>query len=231
MAAGRVKLDNNIPREKINWFPTVDYSKCTGCRECFKFCSHKVFSWDKGKKQPIVANPYSCVLGCSNCSTNVCKQKALSHPTLKQLKEMMDKTLILLFCILFLTTTAYCQTKKKTEQTGKQAVKLSSTVTSGKLKPVPVKVTFIELGSVKCIPCKMMQPVMKEIENEYSDKGVKVVFHDVWTKEGQPYSMKYNIRAIPTQVFLDKNGKEYFRHEGFFPKDELIEVLKQQGIK
>jgi thioredoxin 1 len=77
----------------------------------------------------------------------------------------------------------------------------------------------------------MMQPVMTEIEKEYGKKGVKVVFHDVWTKEGQPYSMKYNIRAIPTQVFLDKNGKEYYRHEGFFPKKELVEILKKGGIK
>lgn len=29
------------------------------------------------------------------------------------------------------------------------------------------KITFIELGSVKCIPCKMMQPVMEEIELTY----------------------------------------------------------------
>jgi len=36
---------------------------------------------------------------------------------------------------------------------------------------------------------------------------------------------------IPTQVFLDKNGKEYFRHEGYFPKDDLVKVLKMQGVK
>ena len=47
------------------------------------------------------------------------------------------------------------------------------------------KVTFIELGSVNCIPCKMMQPIMKEIEAEYRGQ-VRVVFYDVWTKEGEP---------------------------------------------
>ena len=41
---------------------------------------------------------------------------------------------------------------------------------------------------------------------------------------------KYGIRVIPTQVFLDKDGKEYFRHEGYFPKDELVKVLKQKGV-
>ena len=92
-----------------------------------------------------------------------------------------------------------------------------------------IKVTFIELGSVNCIPCKMMQPIMEEIEQEYRDQ-VKVIFHDVWTNEGRPYAEKYRIRVIPTQVFLDKDGKEYFRHEGFFPKEELIEILNKQGV-
>lgn len=93
-----------------------------------------------------------------------------------------------------------------------------------------IKVTFVELGSVKCIPCKQMQPIMKEIGEEYKGQ-VKVVFYDVWTAEGKPYIKEFGIIAIPTQVFLDKNGKEYFRHQGFFAKDELVEVLKMQGVK
>jgi NAD-dependent dihydropyrimidine dehydrogenase PreA subunit len=83
-----MKLD--VPRNKIGWFPKIDYSKCTGCKECYDFCSHKVFTWNKEKKQPVVANPYDCVVGCSNCSVNVCKQGALSHPTLKELKTMIE---------------------------------------------------------------------------------------------------------------------------------------------
>jgi len=92
-----------------------------------------------------------------------------------------------------------------------------------------IKVTFIELGSVGCIPCDKMQPIMKEIEEEYKGQ-VKVVFHDVKTAEGQPYIKEFGIRVIPTQVFLDKDGNEYFRHLGFFAKDELIKVLKTQGV-
>jgi thioredoxin 1 len=97
-------------------------------------------------------------------------------------------------------------------------------------KDIKYKVTFIELGSVRCIPCKMMQPIMKSIEQKYS-KLVKVVFYDVWTEAGAPYGKQYGIEAIPTQVFLDENGKEYFRHEGFFPEEELVKVLNQKGIK
>jgi thioredoxin 1 len=93
-----------------------------------------------------------------------------------------------------------------------------------------ILVTFVEIGAAKCIPCKAMQPIMKAVEEEYKGQ-VKVVFHDVWTPQGKSDGMKYNIRMIPTQVFLDKNGKEYFRHEGYFPKDDLVKIIKMQGVK
>jgi thioredoxin 1 len=93
-----------------------------------------------------------------------------------------------------------------------------------------VLVTFVEIGSVNCIPCKAMQPIMKAVEEEYKGQ-VKIVFHDVWTPKGKADAMKYNIRIIPTQVFLDKNGKEYFRHEGYYPKADVIRVIKMQGLK
>jgi thioredoxin 1 len=97
-------------------------------------------------------------------------------------------------------------------------------------KPDTILVTFVEIGAARCIPCKAMQPIMKAVEEEYKGQ-VKVVFHDVWTPQGKIDGMKYNIRVIPTQVFLDKNGKEYFRHKGYFPKEELIKVLKMRGVK
>ena len=96
--------------------------------------------------------------------------------------------------------------------------------------PLAAQATFVELGSVNCIPCKMMQPVMKEIEKDYGSQ-VKVVFYDVWAQEGKQYAEQYKVLAIPTQVFLDKNGKEFFRHIGFFPKEEIVMVLENQGIK
>ena len=92
------------------------------------------------------------------------------------------------------------------------------------------KVTFIDLGSVRCIPCQQMQPVMRSIEEKYAGQ-VKVIFYDVWTPEGSPYADQYNIQVIPTQVFLDEKGEEYYRHQGFFPEEELIKVLNQKGVK
>jgi thioredoxin 1 len=92
------------------------------------------------------------------------------------------------------------------------------------------KVTFVELGSVKCIPCQKMQTVMKAIEEKYG-KDVKIEFHDVWTPEGKPFAEQYKINLIPTQVFLDKDGKEFFRHEGYFSEEEVVKVLNTKGVK
>jgi thioredoxin 1 len=89
--------------------------------------------------------------------------------------------------------------------------------------------TFIELGSVNCVPCKAMRPVMTDIETSYKDKA-KVLFYDVWTKEGEPYGRKFGIRVIPTQVFLDKDGKEFYRHEGFFLASDIKKMLADNGV-
>lgn len=98
------------------------------------------------------------------------------------------------------------------------------------VETMKAKVTFVELGSVNCIPCKQMQPVMKAIEEKYGEQ-VKVVFHDVWKKEEKHYAQKYGIKLIPTQVFLDENGKEFHRHEGFYPETEIAKILQSKGLK
>lgn len=97
-------------------------------------------------------------------------------------------------------------------------------------KTSKAKVTFVELGSVNCIPCKQMQPVMKAIEESYGEQ-VEVVFHDVWKAEEKHFAQKYGIKLIPTQVFLDENGKEFHRHEGFYPEAEIDKILQSKGLK
>ena len=72
-----------------------------------------------------------------------------------------------------------------------------------------------------------MQVVIKQVEEKYPTQ-VKTIFYDVWTKEGKPFGSKYKINLIPTQIFLDKNGEEYYRHEGYFPFEELNEIIKLQ---
>ena len=89
------------------------------------------------------------------------------------------------------------------------------------------KVTFIELGADRCIPCRAMQPIMKEIAEEFAGK-ILVVFYDVW-KDPAP-ARKYGIQLIPTQVFIDASGTEIFRHVGFFAKEEMLQMLKEKGV-
>lgn len=130
----------------------------------------------------------------------------------------LKKSLLLLAALTAIIINTDCsgQSSKAAEKTNHVAEKY--------------KVTFIELGSVRCIPCQQMQPIMKSIEAKYG-KYVKVVFHDVWTEAGAPYAKQYGIEAIPTQIFLDETGKEYFRHVGFFPETELVKVLQHKGVK
>ncbi len=90
------------------------------------------------------------------------------------------------------------------------------------------QVTFLELGADRCIPCKKMQPIMKEIAAAFPDR-VQVIFYDVW-KDSAP-AEKYGIQLIPTQVFLDQKGKEIARHVGLFPKEEILALLKKHGVQ
>ena len=96
-------------------------------------------------------------------------------------------------------------------------------------KPDSPRVTFVELGSVRCIPCRQMQPVMKAIEKRYGTQ-VQVVFYDVWKPDQRATAEKYGIKVIPTQVFLDHHGKEFFRHEGFFPEAQIDTLLQRRGL-
>jgi len=134
------------------------------------------------------------------------------------MKSTVIRSIFLFFWVGFLALSCSAA-NPKVDENSKNAVEAENYL-----------VTFVELGSVRCIPCKMMQPIMKDIEKDYAGQ-VKVVFYDVWTPAGEPFAQSFKIRVIPTQIFLDKEGKEYFRHEGFFPKEELVKILKQKGAK
>lgn len=90
--------------------------------------------------------------------------------------------------------------------------------------PTPGRITMVDLGATSCIPCKMMAPILKELEVEYKDKAV-VTFVDVWLNEGE--GKRFGVRAIPTQIFFDKDGKEVFRHVGFMEKQAIIDQLER----
>ncbi len=91
-------------------------------------------------------------------------------------------------------------------------------------KPLP---RLLDLGAGKCVPCKMMTPILDELKTTYAGK-LEVVFIDVW--ENQQAGEQYGIRMIPTQIFYDADGKELFRHEGFFAKEDILAKWKSLGL-
>ena len=86
---------------------------------------------------------------------------------------------------------------------------------------------LVDLGATKCIPCKMMAPILEDLRKTYTGK-LDVVFIDVWEKpeEAKPY----DINMIPTQIFYDASGQERFRHEGFFAKEDILAKWKELGV-
>lgn len=146
-------------------------------------------------------------------------------------KHNFIPTVALALSMMFILTNC---TGQRSDKAGKSAVpqpEIKAEQNAGKdADTAKFKVTFIELGSVRCIPCQQMQPVMDTIRARYG-KQVNVVFHDVWTQQGAPFADKFGVSAIPTQVFLDESGQEYFRHVGFFPLEELVKILNQKGVK
>lgn len=94
--------------------------------------------------------------------------------------------------------------------------------------PVPGMVTMVDLGAKKCVPCKMMAPILEELEKEYTDRAA-IIFIDVW--ENNQAGKQFGINTIPTQIFYDANGKEVLRHVGFFDKAGIVAELQKLGVK
>ena len=88
MMAKSDEMWKGMPREKINWHPTIDYRKCNGCLSCFRKCKHGVYSLSDGK--PKVTSPKNCVVGCSGCQS-VCPAGAISHPPKSYLETLAKK--------------------------------------------------------------------------------------------------------------------------------------------
>jgi thioredoxin 1 len=108
-------------------------------------------------------------------------------------------------------------TNAPAENTGDQAVP----VANAKLPKL------LDLGAGKCIPCKMMAPILEELKKEYAGR-MNVEFIDVWVN---PDAAKpYGIEVIPTQIFYNADGKELFRHVGFFAKEDILAKWKELGV-
>ncbi len=86
---------------------------------------------------------------------------------------------------------------------------------------------LLDLGAGKCIPCKMMAPILEEMKKDYAGT-LEVEFIDVW--KNPDAGKQYKIEVIPTQIFYDATGKELFRHIGFYAKADILAKWKELGV-
>ena len=90
--------------------------------------------------------------------------------------------------------------------------------------PIP---KLVDLGAGKCIPCKAMAPILDGLRKDFAGRfGVE--FIDVWNNPEA--GARHQIQMIPTQIFYDAAGKELYRHEGFFSREDILARWKDLGF-
>ncbi|RKX84025.1 MAG: thioredoxin [Spirochaetes bacterium] len=87
------------------------------------------------------------------------------------------------------------------------------------------KPLIVDVGSDNCVPCKMIQPVLKEIEEDYKD-SLNVLILNV--NENLEIVKELGVMSIPTQFFYDKDGQMIGQHVGFLPKESFQQIIKEQ---
>jgi thioredoxin 1 len=86
---------------------------------------------------------------------------------------------------------------------------------------------LLDLGADKCVPCKMMAPILEELKQTYAGT-LTVGFVDVW--KDPTAAQAYGIRVIPTQIFFSAGGTELFRHEGFYAREDILAKWRELGV-
>ena len=85
---------------------------------------------------------------------------------------------------------------------------------------------LVDVGAEKCIPCIKMAPILEDLRNDFSGQ-MEVVFVNAW--ENKDEAAKYNVQMIPTQIFYDEQGKELYRHTGFYGREEILGKWQELG--
>jgi thioredoxin 1 len=110
---------------------------------------------------------------------------------------------------------------------GETAGQLEVSATSTAAAPKASLPRLVDLGAGKCIPCKMMAPILEEL-SETHKAFFEVEFIDVWVDRSM--GAKYGVRAIPTQIFYDTAGKELYRHVGFYSREQILSKWRALGV-
>ena len=92
---------------------------------------------------------------------------------------------------------------------------------------VKATLTFLELGSTTCIPCVQMEKVLETTREKYGDQ-LDIIFYDIVKDRSK--AKEYSVRVMPTQVILNAEGEEIFRHIGFWPQEQVDEFMQKNGL-
>lgn len=87
---------------------------------------------------------------------------------------------------------------------------------------------LVDLGAGRCVPCREMAPILAELREDYAGRA-EIMFIDVWKEPERAGA--YRFRAIPTQIFYDREGREVWRHEGFLGRREIVARLRGMGVE
>jgi thioredoxin 1 len=140
--------------------------------------------------------------------------------------------------LLIIGVVAGCSGERKSTAEG--AAPGMAAVPPGEVPPgdagaVPAKVAdgtslprLVELGGEECIPCRQMAPILEEVGKTYAGR---LVVEKLDVQKDPALGRRWKIRVIPTQVFLDAQGKEIARHEGFLEREAISAQLSLMGVK
>ena len=87
---------------------------------------------------------------------------------------------------------------------------------------------LIDVGADKCIPCIKMAPILDALKDDFAGR-FDVRFVDAWKNRDEAAS--YGVQMIPTQIFYAADGKELYRHTGFFAREDILNKWQQLGYE
>ena len=83
-----------VPRAELDWHPTIDEDRCTGCGLCVTSCGRDVFGYDETQRKAVVARPLQCLVGCTSCES-WCVFGAIRFPDKQRVRDFIKKNKIL----------------------------------------------------------------------------------------------------------------------------------------
>lgn len=171
--------------------------------------------------------------------------------TTKSSKSLLYKRIILIAILVVLAGIWFLKNKPVDPEVDKSefALHVTDSLDLEQLKSYGLPIV-IDFGADSCVPCKEMAPVLKELNEELRGKAI-IKFVDVW--KYQNLADGYPISVIPTQVFIDKDGKPFTpsdpegmmmlmyttrdtdehvftTHEGGMTKEAILAALREMGM-